>query len=128
MSWTFDESIVSDLHKDARGFRPGQGWWAAWKAMDDAAKQAEWDGLVQEMDAEIKLERTRQAQAEIRWTEHINQLMAANGISWGTALRWDMEAMDADGDVAYYCYRWDISYRNEAAITAALREMVPAGG
>jgi len=35
---------------------------------------------------------------------------------------------ERDGDVAYYCYRWDISYRNEAAIKDALREMVPAGG
>ena len=33
MTYTYDERIVSDLHKDAYGFRPGEGQWYAVKAM-----------------------------------------------------------------------------------------------
>jgi hypothetical protein len=42
----FDENIVSDLHKDARGFRPTQYWWDQWTQCNDAQKQFMWDASV----------------------------------------------------------------------------------
>jgi hypothetical protein len=50
---TYDESIISDLHKDVYGFRPRQDWWANWKAISEDAKQAIWDYLCDECDAQI---------------------------------------------------------------------------
>ena len=32
MAYTFDENLVSDLHKDAYGFRPSQSFWATFAA------------------------------------------------------------------------------------------------
>jgi hypothetical protein len=128
MAYTFDSNVVSDLHKEAYGFRPGQGWWAAWKDMDDQGRQEEWDRLSAAADEEALREQAAQQRAEERWNLHIAQLMRTNGIDRATALRWDMDAMDCDGDAGFYCYKWGIGYRNEEAIRAELAEPVPAGG
>ena len=44
------------------------------------------------------------------------KIMADNGIDRATALRWDMQAMGANGDVGYYCYLWGMSYSQETGI------------
>ena len=56
-TWTFDESIVSDLHKDARGYRPRGDFWSMWKEALPAAKQMIWDNLLDELDSAIERER-----------------------------------------------------------------------
>ena len=48
--YTFDEQTVSDLHKDARGFRPHAAFCEGWAQSDDDNKQAIWDGLLRELD------------------------------------------------------------------------------
>jgi hypothetical protein len=116
MVYTFDNDTVSDLHKDAYGFRPGAGWWAQWQAMDDAGRQAEWDRLINASEESVELERQAEAAAMGRWDAHIAQLMADNGVDRATALRWDMQAMNANGDEGYYCFLWGIGYANEVAI------------
>ncbi len=126
MTYTFDESILSDLHKDAYGSRPWQSYYDAWLEMADSEKQAEWDRLVKLAEEEYDRERERERRmvdyAHERWTAHLAQLMSDNGISFGTALRWDMAAMDVVGDAGYYCYKWGISYSHEADIQQHLDE------
>jgi hypothetical protein len=126
MIHTWDDNVVSDLHKDARRSRPGADWWARWRAMDADARQAEWDALCGELDQELARERLAEAAAQARWERHIDQLMAANRIDRATAIRWDMEAEDCGGDVGYYCYRWGIGYHNETAILAVFMERMAA--
>jgi hypothetical protein len=116
MGYSFDENIVSDLHKDARGHRPGPGWWTRWSSMSADMKQQEWDSLLREAEWEAEEERRAEAAAQLRWEAHIRQLVESNGISRARALRWDMQAMEANDDVGYYCYLWGISYRNETEI------------
>jgi hypothetical protein len=49
--YTFSEELLSDLHKDARGFRPRSEWfWHDWNTSDDDGKQAIWDNLVEELE------------------------------------------------------------------------------
>jgi hypothetical protein len=120
MERTFDTNVVSDLHKEAYGFRPGQGWWAQWRAWNDDQRQAEWDRLCQLSEASAEQERAAQERARQRWSAHILQLMGNNGIDRGSALRWDMEAMGAQGDAGYYCYLWGISYGHEEEIQRQL--------
>ena len=38
--YTFDENIVSDLHKDARGFRPHAAFMEGWNQSSDDNNQA----------------------------------------------------------------------------------------
>ena len=68
-------------------------------------------------------ERKAQDAAHERWTAHISKLMSNNGIDYATALRWDLEAMDAM-DAGHYCYRWGLSYTAEDDILLTLKENV----
>ena len=126
MIYTFDSDTVSDLHKDAHGFRPSRQWWAAWNGMDDRGRQEEWDRLINEAEAEAANERERENRARTRWQAHIIQLMADNGISQDTALRWDMQAMGANGDAGYYCYLWGIGHTNEEEIVRIINPVCMA--
>ena len=40
--FTFDDQTVSDLHKDARGFRPHAAFMEGWNSSDDENKQDDW--------------------------------------------------------------------------------------
>lgn len=46
MEFTFNELEISDLHKDAYGFRPNQDFWREWELSDDLGKQEIWDQLL----------------------------------------------------------------------------------
>jgi hypothetical protein len=48
--YTFDENIVSDLHKDARGYRPTEYFWEEWTQCGDDTRQAMWDNLCRELE------------------------------------------------------------------------------
>ena len=59
MTYTYSEDLISDLHKDARGYRPTEAFWNAWNFQDDEGKQTAWNVLVDEMNR--AMERQRQA-------------------------------------------------------------------
>ncbi len=46
MIYTYDELIVSDLHKDAYGYRPREWFWEQWDAYSDDDKKIVWDNLL----------------------------------------------------------------------------------
>ena len=50
MKYTFDENTLSDLYKDARGYRPrSKSFWASWSEATNDGKQVIWDFLIDEM-------------------------------------------------------------------------------
>lgn len=56
-TYTFDESLYSDLHKDVYGFRPSAASFEFWNSMSDAKKQAEWDLLLERLSDELDQDR-----------------------------------------------------------------------
>lgn len=52
--------------------------------------------------------------------------MADNGVDRATALRRDMQAMNANGDEGYYCFLWGIGYANEAEIVRIINPVCMA--
>ena len=62
-TYTYDERIVSDLYKEVYGFRPTSWWFQEWKAADEDAKQAIWDGLCEAHEAEMAYQRERDERA-----------------------------------------------------------------
>ena len=42
LNHTFDDSLISDLYKDAYGSRPSQTYWTLWRSMTSDQKQGEW--------------------------------------------------------------------------------------
>jgi hypothetical protein len=100
--YTFDENIVSDLHKDARGFRPGQSWWQMWNALGDAEKQNVWDALCDELDNAMAAERDAYARAEIDFHQRVQGMMLVGAADELTAIRWILEAEQlTEYDLAY---------------------------
>lgn len=48
--YTYSDDIISDLHKDARGYRPGECFWEEWTQSLANAKQRIWDMLCDELE------------------------------------------------------------------------------
>jgi uncharacterized protein YhaN len=94
--------LISDLHKDARGFRPSVDRHAAYAAMPTAALAREWDGLCAELDRSMAHEAEAQARAAARFEARVADLRAAGAGDRATALRWLFQADDLAEDVAHY--------------------------
>lgn len=92
--FTFDETIVSDLHKDAYGFRPRSPFWNNWERISDVEKQAEWDSLLVALDHEMEREAAEKVAAEQRWQENIRTVTETTGASEEDAVRWLWDAED----------------------------------
>jgi hypothetical protein len=109
-TYTFDENIVSDLHKDAYGFRPCQNWWADWGSMNNVGKQQEWDSMIDAMERR-EASRKEAERASIVVFEHNVTTTIANGAKdRATAIRWLMDASTANGDVEFFEYLMGIPY------------------
>ena len=87
-TYTFDESIVSDLHKDAYGFRPSQSWWAMWAAFNADQMQAEWDHLIEVMNESIEMERLEKERALAEFKALVQKTIELGAGDEETALRW----------------------------------------
>ena len=86
--YTFDENTISDLHKDARGFRPGEYWWNQWNASTDEEKQTTWDSLIVELEEELERVRRWEEEAVKDFEADVNQHIALGAGDRETALRW----------------------------------------
>lgn len=132
MTYTFDENIVSDLHKDARGFRPTQYWWDQWSLCTDTQKQTMWDGLCVELDEEMDRERVEKARAMLAVTERLEQMYKLGAKSEVQALQWIMKAEEfSDYDLQYgadyFCYHFCLDYtegKKAFRIQEAMNEML----
>ena len=107
---TYDENTVSDLHKDAFGFRPSQNWWADWGSMNPVEKQVEWDSLISAMEASCVEESAREARAIADFEILVAKTLASGAKSREDALRWIMQASDAAGDWEYFCFLNGLPY------------------
>ncbi len=117
MAYTFDENTVSDLHKDARGYRPREYFWAEWNTSNDFDRQAIWDGLIRELNAEMDRERAAEAAALEQFEQLIADTIQFGAADAETAIRWILEGEDFTGfDLAYgadyVAWHFGMSYSN----------------
>jgi len=131
MAYTFDERIVSDLHKDARGFRPSVYLWDQWNLASNDQKQVIWDSLGEELAREIELEKRLQKQAYFSLMNRIDETLALGAGNVITALKWIMEAEQFDDydlqyGADYFCYHFGLAYsdKNLLPIQTAMNEML----
>jgi len=125
----YDETIISDLHKDVYGFRPGAGWWADWKAMDEDAKQAEWDYLCQECDHQIFVQKMRDQEALKDFQARVEQTIQLGAPDRDTAILWIVDSLDlTENDLwygaEYVCYRLHLSFDNYGLFKDAVDELI----
>jgi predicted Fe-S protein YdhL (DUF1289 family) len=129
--YTFDENTVSDLHKDARGCRPGSSWWQTWNSLGDEQKQNVWEDLCEELEAEMNRERQAQERAVLEMHQRVQGLMLLGAKDEIQAIQWLMEAEGFDeSDLrygpSYFCFRFNLPYsaENDFPVTEAINEML----
>jgi hypothetical protein len=131
MTHTFDENIVSDLHKDARGYRPREYFWSEWNNSNDFDRQAIWDGLMREFNETVERERHAENMAMIAMHQRIQGNMILGAKDEVRALKWIMEAeefsdIDLQYGPSYFCFHFGLSYsaEKELPIQQAINEML----
>ncbi len=126
--YTFDERIVSDLHKDARGSRPSQGWWEMWREVSDDSKQKIWDNLCEELNEEIARQEAAEAAAIANYRAQVNKMIELGARDEHQAKKWIIQGMGADEhDLTYggswVCYELGLPYSMRLLFEKACREM-----
>ena len=116
--YTFDEQIVSDLHKDARGYRPSEYFWEEWSQCGDDTRQSMWDILLEELAAETARQLDAYARAEIAFHQRVQGTMLAGAKDELTAIRWILEAEQLSKfDLAYgsdyVAWHFGLPYKGE---------------
>lgn len=110
MAYTFDENLVSDLHKDAYGFRPSQSFWAIFAASNGDQKQAIWDDLIETLAATVARERADKARAIEQFERRVFELRNLGAKSFGMAIEWLHQAYETDGDDEFLEYHLNLPY------------------
>lgn len=109
-----DLSILSDMFKDANGFRPSGEYLRNVAAMPKAEQDAEFDYLQNEIVARIDAEAAAEVRAAAEFEADMAKLQETHGIDRATAIRWDAEAFDATNgggyDPEYHCYLRGLKY------------------
>lgn len=109
-TYTFDLDIISDLHKDAYGFRPSESFWGFLAAANADQKQAVWDDLVNAADAAADREHEEQAEAIVRFERTIYDLRNSGAKDLNMAIRWLHDAHDTRGDDEFLEFHLGIPY------------------
>ena len=103
MPYTFDENTLSDLHKDARGWRPrSEGFWIRWKTSDDDGKQSIWDGLIDELDETIAADKAASEEAVASFEAQIASNLELGAPNREAAIRWIVDSLNlTESDLMY---------------------------
>ena len=103
--YDFDDSIFSDLHKDAYGFRPrGHEYFEA----APERKQEIWVQTIEAMEASQEEESRREQEAVAEFKAQITRVIEAGAGDRITALRWMIqpagETFRLEQDVEYWVF------------------------
>ena len=111
-NYDFDADTLSDLHKDAYGFRPrSEEFWNAWDSADDDGKQRIWDDLLDAADRAAETEREIQIEAEHDVEDRIRFMMSTvAGCTRENAIRYLHDAYNTNGDTEYLEFNLGVRY------------------
>jgi hypothetical protein len=94
VTYTFDEAIVSDLHKDAFGFRPSEGFWFNWNFASDDAKQTVWDGLIYALNRAMDEQKAAYDAAKSEYEARLAEYISIGAKDRATAIRWLVQSLE----------------------------------
>lgn len=117
----YDESILSDLHKDAYGTRPGEYFWSKWNNMSEAEREAEWNMLCDAMNDSIEHEKRAEARALSKFEESIVEIMKVGAKDRQTALRWITEGEEFSHaqDIEHWVWKQGILFTENGKVIMA---------
>lgn len=125
--YTYCDDIISDLHKDARGFRPDEYFWEEWTQSPEESKQFIWDKLVEEMEQNQKEQARIEADKLVEFRETVRQTIRFCDVDWRGAVRFlaDAEGDDIDeGEQTfdYFLWKQGIGFEDRANIRKLYNE------
>ena len=115
--YTFCENTISDLHKDAWGHRPSQGFWVRWNCATDDAKQKIWNDLIDDMVANDQAEAKAKKENASKLFLRIKETCKLGASNYRTAIRWILDADNIEHDFAYeggqIAWEYNLAYRHK---------------
>ena len=126
--FTYDESIVSDLHKDARGFRPSADFWSMWNEVLPAGKQLIWDNLLRDFDADQAREKREHQLAIHNFENEVADCLALGAKNRKTAIKWIVQSLNlSQTDLMYggsfVCHMIGLPYTMEGEFNEVCKEL-----
>ena len=127
MTYTYDEDIVSDLHKEAFGFRPSEYFWSKWRGAVRDQRQVIWDDLLVDLDRAIADDKAAKEHAIADFEEAIAVHITSGAKDRATAIRWIVDSLnlsevDKMYGGEYICYTLGLPYSMEHVFDEVLRE------
>ena len=109
-------TYISDVHKDAYGFRP-RGSYDNYSVVE---LKAELDRLCEIAEEEYKRQQELETEAYKALHKHLADLVSIGARDFKQALAWDIQAEDCehDGfiDYGFYCYKKGIAYNKQRVL------------
>ena len=96
-----------DMYKDAYGVRPRGIDTSAWTLEEF---EAEFKTLGRVIEQEEIARKEAEAEATTKFEQHVTNTMCMGAKDRATALRWIMDASQADGDWEYFCFLNGLPY------------------
>jgi hypothetical protein len=126
--YTFDENIVSDLHKEVYGVRPSSLWFQCWNEATDEEKQSEWDDLLESLAQTMDRQAEEEIQALNAFELEIASALDVGARSREDAIRWIVQSLDLDNTDLMYggsaiCYRKGLPYKMAAIFDNAINQL-----
>ena len=126
--FTYSDDIISDLHKDAYGFRPSQRFFDDWAEYTPAEKQECWDMLCEEMERSMKEQAAAEAVALVEFRKQVAATMKFCDCNWKKAVEFLADAegddIDYDQDFDYFLWKQGVGYEDRAKIRRLYKEAV----
>lgn len=123
LKYTYDSNIVSDLHKEAFGFRPSQDFWVEWNEAQPDERQYIWDHLLTASEYARDIEEQKQKNAIELFEKRVENLLhagTAGAQDRAGAIRLLMYAAYAENDTEYFEFTQGLPFRYVARTLEAL--------
>jgi hypothetical protein len=122
--YTYDEAIVSDLYKEAYGYRPTGKFFQEWDNSSQAQKQLLWEDLLEASDAAMDADKDLYAASAKEYEARIKGNLKLGAENRDVAISWILDAEDlyAEEDAGYICYLMHLPYEYEEEFKKILME------
>jgi len=127
--FTYSDDIISDLHKDAYGFRPSQRFFDDWAEYTPVEKQECWDMLCDEMERSMKQQAESEAAALVEFRKAVAATMKFCDVKeWNLALDYLADEADIsienEQDFDFFLWKQGLGYEDRAKIRRLYKEAV----
>lgn len=97
--------LISDLHKDALGYRPSAEWTRDFNSKSHSEKVRIWESLQADVETSIDRDRAVEEKALTAFKALLISAIEVGAADFATALRW---VMDDETDLEFFLYKHGI--------------------